>query len=447
MQSVVVFLALVGATAGKLITNLPGLDHAINFKQYADYVTVDATSQRNLFYWFVESQNDPSTDPLVLWMNGGPGCSSILGFMTEHGPFQVKSDKSLKLEINPNSWNRVANIIYIEAPAGVGFSYSLNTSDYNTDDDRTADDNYRFLLGWFQQFPQFQGREFFIAGESYAGHYVPQLAVRVLQGNQDGNLHINLQGTMAGNPSTTSFYDGNTFLSYLTQHGFISIFDYDNAYAACGGNFVGNTSAACTSIVQLLLTSYGTRINPYNVFADCIGPGPSQPGYCFTLQSALSLSSPAAPTTGSQTMVPCIPFNSTRDYMDQPAVRKALYVSENAFAWDLCSQHLNYSFQYPDMVPLYNELVRQVRVLFYSGDADTCVNFMATQLSVAQIVYNGTRSTAQPWMVDGQVAGYKTQYGSNPVFATVKGAGHMVATYRPTQALALFSRFISGQPL
>lgn len=89
-----------------------------------------------------------------------------------------------------------ANVLFLESPAGVGFSYSNRTSDYNeSGDSKTAADNYVFLLNWLERFPEYKGRDFYISGESYAGHYVPQLAHTILQHNQKANKTlINLKG-------------------------------------------------------------------------------------------------------------------------------------------------------------------------------------------------------------------------------------------------------------
>ncbi|EEC19639.1 serine carboxypeptidase, putative [Ixodes scapularis] len=120
------------------VWQLPGLAKQTSFRHYSGYLRVGGS--RLLHYWYVESERSPETDPVVLWMNGGPGCSSLLGLMTELGPFHMASD-GLNLTMNPYSWNKVANVIFLEAPAGVGFSYDPS-GDYHTNDDQTADDNY-----------------------------------------------------------------------------------------------------------------------------------------------------------------------------------------------------------------------------------------------------------------------------------------------------------------
>eukprot|EP00658_Telonema_sp_P-2_P056506 TRINITY_DN44959_c0_g1_i1.p2 TRINITY_DN44959_c0_g1~~TRINITY_DN44959_c0_g1_i1.p2 ORF type:complete len:108 (+),score=42.50 TRINITY_DN44959_c0_g1_i1:207-530(+) len=96
---------------------------------FGGHITVDATAGRAIYYMFAESQSNPSTDPLVLWLTGGPGCSGVMAMFTENGMFNIDFQTGNPV-VNPWSWNKKANVIYIESPAGVGFSYSNTTGDY-----------------------------------------------------------------------------------------------------------------------------------------------------------------------------------------------------------------------------------------------------------------------------------------------------------------------------
>jgi len=141
------------------VINLPGAENLdFNFNQFSGYVKVNGT--KNLHYWMVESQRDPATDPIAFWTNGGPGCSGLLGFLTENGPFHTNS-ADLQLSMNPYSWNTIANLVFIEQPCGVGFSYSdqedpLTDGDYKTDDAQAAKDNYALVNAFMDKFPEFR---------------------------------------------------------------------------------------------------------------------------------------------------------------------------------------------------------------------------------------------------------------------------------------------------
>ncbi|KAG4974759.1 hypothetical protein JHK82_031648 [Glycine max] len=131
----------------------------------------------------------------------GPACSSLgYGAMQELRPFRVNSDGKT-LHRNIFSWNKdfeVANVLFLESPAGVGFSYSNKSKDYdNNGDKKTAADNYLFFVNWLERYPEYKERDFYIAGESYAGHYVPQLAHTILYHNKKANKKIiNLKGIL-----------------------------------------------------------------------------------------------------------------------------------------------------------------------------------------------------------------------------------------------------------
>ena len=107
------------APAADEVTSFPGIGANVTTPTYSGYLNVTAT--KALHYVYVSSANAPNTDPVVVWFNGGPGCSSLLGFISENGPYKI-DDNSTLIENNTESWNKNANVLYIESPAGVGFS-------------------------------------------------------------------------------------------------------------------------------------------------------------------------------------------------------------------------------------------------------------------------------------------------------------------------------------
>ena len=102
-------------------------------------------TQKSLHYVAALSQKDWSKDPVIVWFNGGPGCSSMLGWTQEHGPYVVE-DGTTKFTKNTYSWNKEATVIYFDSPAGVGYSVCGDQAECNFDDDNSADDNLAAII-------------------------------------------------------------------------------------------------------------------------------------------------------------------------------------------------------------------------------------------------------------------------------------------------------------
>ncbi|MCL7045002.1 hypothetical protein MKW94_003055 [Papaver nudicaule] len=182
----------------RVINLLPGQPSSdTNISHFSGYITVNEDHGRALFYWFFEAQAQPSKKPLLLWLNGGPGCSSVgYGAAIELGPLRVNQNGD-GLDFNNFSWNKEANLLFVEFPIGVGFSYTNTSSDVTQlNDEFVAKDAYIFVLNWLKRFPQYKSHDFYISGESYSGHYVPQLAELIYTRNSDPQNYplVNLKG-------------------------------------------------------------------------------------------------------------------------------------------------------------------------------------------------------------------------------------------------------------
>jgi carboxypeptidase C (cathepsin A) len=127
----------------------------------------------------------------------------------------VPGTNGTKITERATRWNRYSNMLYLESPAGVGFSYQDDVGPngtYATDDLRTARLNLNFLLQFFKAFPKYAGREFYITGESYAGTYIPTLAWAIAQYNANQpSSPINFKGFAVGNPCSAELIDHNAF--------------------------------------------------------------------------------------------------------------------------------------------------------------------------------------------------------------------------------------------
>lgn len=196
-------LAILASASAQMlpITSLPGLPSLPPWKMfsgYVNYVSPTFGSTHSIFTWITESQGDPTKDPILFWTNGGPGCSGLYGFGFEHGPFLAQEDGSLQYSAFP--WNRFATVVYVEQPAGVGFSFSSNASDYTAYNDTVAAlDNAAYLTAFFEAFPQYQSLDLYLTSESYGGNYVPQWSSAVLAGG-DRRLAAQLKGFSVNNP-------------------------------------------------------------------------------------------------------------------------------------------------------------------------------------------------------------------------------------------------------
>ncbi|GIL64198.1 hypothetical protein Vafri_18178, partial [Volvox africanus] len=269
------------AAADKIIS-LPGFLNTLPSSQFGGYITVDANRGRRLFYYFVESERDPVNDPVVLWLNGGPGCSSFDGFVYEHGPFTYSlihkpGSRGVEVELrsNPFAWNKVANMIFLDSPAGVGLSYSDSASDYVVTDTRTAADADRFLREWFRRFPQYRNNDFYISGESYAGIYVPNLVHQVLVGNEEGEEpHINIVGYLVGNGCTDERYDGNAHPPYAAGKSLLPWRGFKELEAECGGGEYWNKTpgSTCDKLWTKLAANLGA-LNVYDTLEYCFHDG------------------------------------------------------------------------------------------------------------------------------------------------------------------------------
>ncbi|MQL94371.1 hypothetical protein Taro_027022 [Colocasia esculenta] len=419
------------------IAKLPGQPRGVDFDQYGGYVTVDQKAGRALFYYFTEAP-EPASKPLLLWLNGGPGCSSLgYGAMEELGPFRVKSDGKT-LYKNPYAWNRgmLANVLFLESPAGVGFSYSNTTSDYSmSGDTRTAEDSYVFLVNWLERFPEYKSRELYISGESYAGHYVPQLAHTILRHNQfSSHGAINLKGIAIGNAVINDLTDLKGMLDFFWTHALISDDAHRDIKRHC--DFTrpeGTRNDKCRMAVGLAEGTVQTEIDIYNIYAP----------RCF--DSNLT----AVPKkTSIKNSDPCSDYY-VYAYLNDPEVQKALHanVTKRPNPWDHCFDLPRWLDSPDTVLPLLKDFMQNgLRVWVYSGDIDGRVPVTGSRYSVREL--NLTVKTPwQAWIAAGEVGGYSEVYQGNITLATVRGAGHMVPSNQALRSLVMIRAFLEGKPL
>ncbi|XP_044472069.1 serine carboxypeptidase II-2 [Mangifera indica] len=424
------------------VLKLPGQSFNTSFDQYAGYVTVNEESGRALFYWLIEADEDPDSKPLVLWLNGGPGCSSIAyGEAEEIGPFHIRPDGKT-LYLNPYSWNQVANILFLDSPVGVGFSYSNTSSDLlNNGDRRTARDSLAFLLKWLERFPQFKGRDFYITGESYGGHYVPQLSQAIVRYNiATGDKTINLKGYMVGNALTDDFHDHLGVFQFLWAAGLISDNTYKLLNNFCDFQSFIHSSSSCEKILDIASEEMG-NIDPYSIFTPTCTANVSQSNRLLKKVHAIGhVNEKYDPCTEKHSVV----------YFNHPEVQNALNVIP-AFApekWDTCSETVNNNWKDSPLsvLDIYHELIRHgLRIWMFSGDTDAIIPVTSTRYSIDALKLP-TITPWHAWYDEGQVGGWTQEY-AGLTFVSVRGAGHEVPLHRPKLALTLIKSFLSGSSM
>lgn len=438
-----------GSPEEDLVVRLPG-QPKVGFRQYAGHVDVDVKAGRSLFYYLAEADGDAHKKPLTLWLNGGPGCSSVGGgAFTELGPFYPRGD-GWGLRINKMSWNKVSNLLFVESPAGVGWSYSNTTSDYNRDDESTANDMYIFLLRWYDKFPEFRSRDLFLTGESYAGHYIPQLANVLLNHNQHSvGFKFKIKGVAIGNPLLKLDRDIPATYEFFWSHGMISDeigltiineCDFED-YTFSSAH---NVSKSCNDAILEANAVVGDYINSYDVILDVCYPS--------LVEQELRLRKYV--TKLSVGVDVCMSYER-RFYFNLPEVQHSLHANRTKlpYPWSMCSNVLNYSYTDGNIniLPLLKRIVKhQIPVWVFSGDQDSVVPLLGSRTLVRELAHDlkfGITVPYSNWFYKGQVGGWVTEYGNLLTFATVRGASHMVPFAQPGRALRLFASFVHGQRL
>ncbi|CAD5165754.1 serine carboxypeptidase-like 42 [Musa acuminata AAA Group] len=438
-----------GSPEEDLVVRLPG-QPKVGFRQYAGHVDVDVKAGRSLFYYLAEADGDAHKKPLTLWLNGGPGCSSVGGgAFTELGPFYPRGD-GRGLRINKMSWNKVSNLLFVESPAGVGWSYSNTTSDYNRDDESTANDMYIFLLRWYDKFPEFRSRDLFLTGESYAGHYIPQLANVLLNHNQHSvGFKFKIKGVAIGNPLLKLDRDIPATYEFFWSHGMISDeigltiineCDFED-YTFSSAH---NVSKSCNDAILEANAVVGDYINSYDVILDVCYPS--------LVEQELRLRKYV--TKLSVGVDVCMSYER-RFYFNLPEVQHSLHANRTKlpYPWSMCSNVLNYSYTDGNIniLPLLKRIVKhQIPVWVFSGDQDSVVPLLGSRTLVRELAHDlkfGITVPYSNWFYKGQVGGWVTEYGNLLTFATVRGASHMVPFAQPGRALRLFASFVHGQRL
>lgn len=368
--------------------------------------------------------------------------------MYELGPFFNANEAGKSgLVRNKHSWNKASNIVFVDSPVGVGYSYSNTSADYNyLDDELTAIDAMAFLVGWFTKFPQYQSNDVYLLGESYAGHYAPNLAKKILIHNEiPGKLRIKLKGFLIGNPWTDSYYDNKGAVDFWYHHSLISDETYNEIQKSCDYRqepAVGfSSSAACRNAASHASNLEMAEIDAYNIYAgNCNSISVNDSAKNTKTRPSFFLALKDSNFCGPDTTTP---------YLNLPEVKAALH-ARPGINWTECSLQINSQYSVTSvvesMLPVYRYLLtRGLKMWIYSGDIDGVVPTTGTRYWLRELDLE-VQVPWYPWNHSTQVGGW-TQVYKGLTFVTVRDAGHMVPADKPSQALHVFRRFLAGKPL
>ncbi|KAI8871219.1 peptidase S10, serine carboxypeptidase, partial [Ramicandelaber brevisporus] len=410
--------------------------------QHYGYLTTPVG--KAFFFWMFESRNKPSTDPLLIFMNGGPGCSSLYGLFNELGPCFIGMDNQTA-HINPFAWNNNANILFVDQPIGTGFSTYVPMSNNSNpipravDSKEAAADFDSLLQMLFQKFPQYAKLPLVAAGESYAGHYLTALATYIVEQNAiraktptNGTTVVNLQ----------SIVIGNGIVDPLTQYK-------SYPQMACNSPYPPIlTDAQCKDMANV----YENKCAP--LIKDCYD-NPTNSKTCSQATILCNNLMFDGYDLGNVSVYdvrqpPVIdPYRGDfEQYLRKQDVRKTLGVTAD---YQQCDYDVYSAFTHSGdwMMPYHRNvpplLAKGIRVLIYAGNADYICNSIGNKDWVFALDWPGksglNNAQKKTWTVNGRTAGESWEY-QNFSFVTIFEAGHMAPQQQPEASLALIEQWI-----
>jgi serine carboxypeptidase-like clade I len=438
------------APVDDLIETLPlyGKTPTVQYSGYlnaTDGCDTSINGQCYIHYWFVAAEGKCCDEPkpTILWLNGGPGSSSIFGLLQELGPLLINATGGLMQ--NPYAWTKVANILVLESPVGVGYSYCTkqqqggicqNTDTYTARASRAA------LVDFFtSKFPELVPNDFYITGESYAGVYVPTLAYEIVTNAP----HINLKGIAVGDPCTDNKAQDISMdpLWYGYKYGLVDDATYDTLWNKCnvrlGRKYHQHENTmkmkqtieiiSSTSDKTIATTTTSFQRNNRFLFENLLSKqkypldAKQNDQECRIAYRKFVLSTSGGLSQGWKDLYIddyslYAPVSNQEDddmnvYMNRLDVRQALHVDDTSSfitQWPYPKHGFHYKKEYKacsdinddttlSMIDFYRKLSTKLdRIWIYNGDTDPCVSYEGTRTAVKWIGYNEIDGGSyRPW--------------------------------------------------
>ncbi|KAJ7776908.1 alpha/beta-hydrolase [Mycena maculata] len=407
---------------------------------------VDTSPTMHTWFWFFAARNASATAPFTLWLNGGPGCSSMIGLFQENGPCNVNSDGKTTVN-NPYSWNTVSNMLYIDQPIGTGFSYG---TDSVTSTLTAAPAIWTVLQTLFDspEFAAYQSREFILATESYGGHYGPEFAEYFeIQNNAIA------AGALKGVPLKLS--------ALMINNGWIDPLIQNGQYITFAQDAPGYGALVSAATVERMNATYFGAGGCLAQQQACYAAGNASASdsvcedadnFCATLFE--DAAGDRDPYDLRQSSAAAFPPEYYVTYLGRAAVRSAIGATASTYAECPDAPYDKFVPSGDDartfLPQLGNIVDKGVRVLVWAGDADIICNWLGGQAAVRAMEWAGKAQLAATPLTNITLAGAPVAAVANVnnfTFARVFGAGHEVAAFVPAAALAIFEQIVAGEPL
>lgn len=413
-------------------------------RYHSGYFRLERTYDAHMFFFLFEPRDHrKENSPIVLWMTGGPGCSSEMAIFYENGPWKLErgQDGEIQLKEREYSWDSSATMIFVDQPINTGFSYSENPDDRCYDEACVSKDMVDFLAALLDARPDFKGRDFFVTGESYAGHYVPAVAFEVFQASRgmdsERRLDISLKGLAIGNGLTNPAIQYGAYPEFAFQHGLIDEMSKNemmSIYPAC--KYALETCDTYSIAIECYVA---VQFCQATMFSPILVENPDINVYDFRKTCEGDL---------------CYDFSLLEEYLNQDHVKEMFGVQKN-MVWEECNMQVHedmmadwghrFDIELPEMMEA------GVRVMIYAGDKDIICNELGNRQWVDALQWKGSEAwkTAKNavWRLDsGEDAGIVKEVGPLS-FVSVKGAGHMVPMDQPKAALEMITKFLNDQKL
>ncbi|KAF4677739.1 hypothetical protein FOL47_010960 [Perkinsus chesapeaki] len=404
-----------------------------NVRQISGYITLKDNKTR-YFFMFFEARQSPETAPMVVWINGGPGFSSLAGMVLENGPCRLV-DNGKKTTLNPYSWTTEANGIWIDQPAATGFStgHLINSTA------KAGQLLSEFLHAFFGKYPQYN-RKVFMAGESYAGKFIPEAVLRMKADERSGaEPAIDIRGIAIGNGYFNSDRVWRSYPRMAYESGTaprrVSTAQYES---------MKKVAEECVKETPSCLSGHSGCQALYDKCAKGLINPISDGNW-----SIYDLRTECGPFPD------CLDDSPIRTYFNSPAVQKAIGAH---MKWKSSNENVTAAFDIRELFTktaesqLVQLLKSEISVLLYAGEKDFLCNWISVLDTAEELDWPGKRQFSRAPETDLQLVSSKVGVKIRAVqkldkfggltFARVINASHMVPQDAPEASLLLLSDFI-----